>query len=148
MAGKDRSQWSESYRRRIERAEAAGKTRQQARGHRQAEHVSRATRNAERKEQFGVLTAKERAAVRKFARDQAAKGGADPDKAIRNLMSWTTRRGYDAFEARRQVVRDLARQYRNEVKRGVYASRGEDVLDDFDDGDSPEIDDGYWYYYH
>jgi len=50
MASKPRSQWSPAYRRRIERAEAAGKTRAQARGHGPKagvkEHVSRKAREA------------------------------------------------------------------------------------------------------
>jgi hypothetical protein len=47
VAGKarpSRSDWSAAYRARVERAEAAGKSRQAARGHKAGEHVTRAVR--------------------------------------------------------------------------------------------------------
>lgn len=50
MASKPRDQWSPAYRRRVERAEAQGKTRQEARGHKpppgQTEHGARRVRES------------------------------------------------------------------------------------------------------
>lgn len=47
MASKPRSQWSPAYRRRVESAERRGLTKQQARGHKPQEHITRAQRARE-----------------------------------------------------------------------------------------------------
>jgi hypothetical protein len=48
MARKPRSEWSEAYRKRVERAERLGKTRQESRGHKPGEAAVRAAGGAKR----------------------------------------------------------------------------------------------------
>ena len=65
MARKDPSQWTEAYRKRIERALAQGKSKQAARGHKAKEHVTR----AERKRAAGKITEREKAIIRRWAKN-------------------------------------------------------------------------------
>lgn len=62
MASKPRETWSEAYRKRIERGERLGKTRQQARGKRAGEHRIRKQREIEK---YG-LTGEQRQAVLRY----------------------------------------------------------------------------------
>ena len=118
MAGKPRDQWSDAYRRRIERAEARGKSHQEARGHRPGE----ARRRAERERREEGLRGGERAAVRRWATRRYAGDVVviDPDDAV----EWAASVGYDTFKEMREQLRELNRQYRRELVNGTYVKGG------------------------
>lgn len=75
MARKPRSELSPAYRRRIERAEARGKTRQQARGHKTKEHVIRKRREMSEAARTGKLTSPQRQKIKAFLREQEPRIG-------------------------------------------------------------------------
>ena len=146
MATKPRSEWSAAYRRRIERAEAAGKSRQSARGHKSHEHVERKQREARQRDALGVPTTAERAAIRKFAREQAQRTGLDPTELGNDMIAYATSRGIDRFKVEMARQRAAARDYRSQLRRGTYASIGMSFLEDMSDDDG--FPDPVWYYYH
>ena len=138
MAVKPRSEWSEAYRKRIERAEARGVSRQQARGHKAHEHIQRKQTDIAR----GLLTTSERQTVRKFAREQSKRIGEDVTQA---MLNWATLNGYEQFKRLRSEQRAIMRQYKSERNSGIYESRGLPMLETLADerGVQPT-----WYYYH
>ena len=157
MARKPRHLWTPAYRQRVERKErklrAAGVRgpipRHVTRGHKAAEHVSRAEHEAERIAAVGGLTARQRQSVREFAREQAGKIRQYRDNRealVAPMLAWVTRVGYDAFVERRAVQRGARRQYNQEVAEGSYESRGGGFLEmlaaDYD------MPDPRWMYYH
>jgi hypothetical protein len=159
MARKPRSEWSPAYRRRIERGEAQGKTRQQARGKPPSEHIQRASREARKYQGVGPS---ETARVNKFAREQAKRGGGDPDASAATLRKWTREKGFARFlqlkETRdRRAGEHRTRAYRNVEMVGggravLHISVGTHDLaadfEDFDLPDMPEGDDWGWLFYH
>ena len=146
MAKKSRAEWSDAYRRRVERAEAAGKSRQAARGHKAKEHVARKDRELKQRDALGVPTTAERASIRKFAREQAKRTGDDPTDLGRRMIEYATSRGIDRFKIEMTRQRGAAADYRRSMKRGTYASIGMSFLEDMvDDGGFPEP---AWYFYH
>ena len=160
MATKPRSQWSEAYRRRIERAEAAGKSRQAARGHVSREHVSRKAREVAKT----GTTSSQKAQIDKFARMQANRAESDdPDEAVRLLRLWTAEHGYARFKELRANVNARHKQKRERawVERTgpggvvrVHISVGGNtgaMKDEYQDFDLPEMpggDDFGWLFYH
>lgn len=150
MARKPRSEWSPSYRRRIERAEARGLSRQAARGHKPREHVARREREQREAAALGKLTSPQRAAIRRFAAKQAKRGGEDVAASKQKMVGWATRVGYDRFLALRDQVAAASAQYRGQRSRGAYESAGEGVLDYWiDDLDTPDDPaEAFWFYYH
>lgn len=162
MAGKPRSEWSDTYRKRVERAEAAGKSRQAARGHRGGEHVTRRTnkglpppapRKSKRETQsdrnarsIGALTQADKSYVRRQVAGIALRSGDDPDDLRADLLAYATRVGIDHFKAQIKIRNEAAREYRGELNQGAYTTRGTDLLDLW------QADDGFpdvkWYYYH
>jgi hypothetical protein len=146
MAKKSRSEWSEAYRRRVERAEAAGKSRQAARGHKSREHVARKERELKQREYLGLPTTSERAVIRKFAHQQAKRTGDDPTALGDRMIEYATTRGVDRFKTEMARQRGAAADYRRAMKRGTYASIGMSFLEDMaEDGGFPEP---RWYFYH
>jgi hypothetical protein len=114
---KSRDQLSDAYRKRIERAEARGLTRQQARGHREPhEHRKRAVR--ERKEQG--ITGDQLRTVRRYAERRARQ-----NKALDagDLVDWAKSHGYGQFKAFRAERDALARNYKAERRAGTYKPR-------------------------
>lgn len=142
MAGKDRSTWSEAYRRRIERAEAAGKSRQSARGHKQREHVQRKAREIS----LGYLTSSQRQSVRKFAAEQAKRSGDDVKTTQAAMLEWATLQGFARFQQFRDAVREMSGQYRRSIKRGTYESHGLGLLEML--AREYQVDNEKWFYYH
>lgn len=153
MAKKPRSQWSAAYRRRVERAERAGKSRQQARGHRPREHITRA-QNKARKVKRQVqrkLTKQQLRTIHNFARSQSKRIGITTRELEGNLKDFVREAGFDRLKVIIKKQKQLREQYRSEVKRKRYATRGEDFLEDIgEDLGFPEIDyaDVGWLYYH
>jgi hypothetical protein len=151
------------YARRKARGLAAGRTLQQARGHKPAEHVERAIR--ERRER-GLSSAEERVVRRwgQLRHDGGAGRSRNADLVVQDLVDWSASVGYAAFKAFRYQNDAANRQYRQEQKRKRYASRGPEALAGFygsggDEGgyeDDPDFDFDYdpsdldvaWLYYH
>lgn len=137
MASKPRSQWSAAYRRRIERAEAQGKTRQQARGHTAHEHIERAQKE---REELGLSRA-EIESIRRWVRSYKNESRAEED-----VISEARDRGYVWFQDYRAGWNAVRRQYIRELKHGKWASRGEGFLASLtDQWEVPEMS---WAYYH
>ena len=136
MATKPRSEWSASYRRRVERAEAAGKTRQAARGHRAAEHRTRRPR--------GALTTQQKERVKRFARAQAKRSGVDYSEFRDTMLRHAEAYGMPRFEAIMDRQRRLAATYRRDKSRRQYTEDDMDrLIATFD-----EASDVRWLYYH
>lgn len=125
------------YQRRLANAIAAGKTRQQARGHKAGEAKARRLRETA----SGGLTTRQRGEVKAFAVRQAGRDGRSEDRAAADLLSWTLRRGWDAFKA-------LRAEQRLAAKMGIMPQGWlEATIADLggDDDDPPEK---FWLYYH
>ena len=160
MARKSRAEWTPEYRRRIERGEALGKTRQQARGKQAREHVERKRREVAKT----GLTSSQKASVDKFARQQAHRAGSgDPGEAVKRLRAWVAAHGYGRFRdlkanvaARHKEKRERSTIHRYEGGRRItlHISTGGNVADmqgdfeDFDLPDMPDADDFGWLFYH
>ena len=109
MARKPPDQLSAAYRRRIERAEARGVSRQAARGHKPREHVARA---AWERAEGGGLTRRERQSIRDF---YDAGGFSKRRVGVDDLYQLAETQGYGAFSAYRRGFR---RAVRERAKRG------------------------------
>jgi hypothetical protein len=113
VAAKPRSEWSAGYRQRIERGEARGLTRQQARGHFVAggEHKTRVQREIKRQ----GLSNDQLRIVRKYGEQRAAR-----DKALNaeDIVSFAKRNGYGAFKRIKDERSSLVRSYRKTSKSG------------------------------
>jgi hypothetical protein len=162
MARKPRSQWSPAYRRRVEAAEAKGKTGPARRGHKPREHVER--REKERTK-LGGLDAYQRGKVDQFALKQARRMGKDADLVRVKLRAWAGRVGFDRFNAYKAEVKRLAKLPRirvrvcrrvgeriHRVEIGGGSNNTGAMLDAFDDFDLPRFDDDednfMWFFYH
>ena len=157
MARKPRSQWSPAYRKRMESAERRGLVGPAKRGHRAHEHITRKAGQG--------LPGGQAAQIDKFARQQAARRGADPDTASSRLKEWVRANGYDRFKelkgARDRRMREKRQRETTHVRReGVgrvtlHISTGPGLAglaDDMEDFDLPDMDDEYddygWFFYH
>ena len=138
MATKSRDQWSAAYRRRIERAEALGKSRQQARGHRAQEHVIRRERERQREIATGELTTAEKQRIKRFADRQKL----DYDE----LKDWAESHGFAKMDHLIKLQAEMHRQYKSASRRGTYSSLGRGFLDKY--ASDLDIDDISWLYYH
>lgn len=97
---------SPAYRKRIERAQAKGKTRQEARGHKPGE--ARERRERERADE-GVAGS-DRAAIRSFLARFNPYGFKDiPDEET--LTDWVRENGYEAFRSYRSEWDRIRRKY-------------------------------------
>ena len=142
MAQKPRSEWSEAYRRRVERAEAQGKTRQAARGHKAREHVAR----AQRSKQAGKLTSADRQLVKRFATRQAYRMEVAFAPVHARMLEWIADFGMQTFRQLTHKVDRLHREYIRQLEKGTYDSGGYEALASYAFDYEP-IDHG-WLYYH
>jgi hypothetical protein len=157
MARKPPSQWSPAYARRMESAAARGLTRQQARGHGAAEHISRKAAKG--------LTPSQSAQVGKFAREQAGRRGADPDIAALRLKAWVRDHGFRRFqnlrdartrrmgEHRERKTTHYTRDGGGRATLHISTGPGMAALDgDVEAYDLPDMDDDHddygWFFYH
>ena len=114
MAKKPRGQWTEAYRKRVERAEAKGLTRQQARGHKEPqEYKRRAAKEIARR----GITGDQLRTVQRYANKRAAR-----NKALQpsGLVEWAKEHGWRAFAAYRSERDGLAADYRTRRKAKSY----------------------------
>jgi hypothetical protein len=114
MARKPREQWTEAYRRRVERAEKAGLSRQAARGHKEPqEYKRRAAREIKRR----GITSDQLRSVRRYADRRAAKNKAlNPN----DLVAFAKENGWRAFKSFREERAGMARGYREARKTKTY----------------------------
>ena len=160
MARKPRSQWSPAYRQRIERAERAGKSRQQPGG------TVRKSISPARRRRARALKGGQASAIDAFARKQAKRAGADPDEASKRLKAWVAAHGYDQFRDLKERNRDREKIKRQRsrvtVKPGSGGKTGVSHIsigtqsaameDDQAFFDLPDMDDDHddygWLFYH
>lgn len=139
MARKARDYQAE-YARRLASAEARGKTRQQARGHRAGEHIERAERE---REEFGGLTGAQVKAIHKWAAGRITRQPSNMALNPDDMVAYAAQHGFESYSKFRQ---DWERQRRNYKRRP--AGKGENTLDDlFADVDVDELG-VEWLYYH
>jgi hypothetical protein len=130
---------SAAYARRVARAEAVGKTRQEARGHHAGEHIER--------RQHGGLTKSQRERVTAFYQDQYNPTNRLRDRAsLESVLDHVTEKGMKFFNQWKSAWQGL---------RGDWTSKGEpqspglystDEIEDF--ADEFEVPDISWLYYH
>lgn len=125
------------YARRIERAKAKGKTRQQARGHRPQEHIYRAERE---REEYG-LTGSEVRLIRAWGNRFKNEG-----RDIEEVIEAARENGYAWFVTYRDTWNSARRAYVREQNAGKYASRGTGYLEYL--ASIPPVEDIAWMYYH
>ncbi|PWT78042.1 MAG: hypothetical protein C5B60_01805 [Chloroflexi bacterium] len=90
-----------------------------ARGHLPREHAER-----ERKAiAAGLLTEKQRAAIKRYALKQGPRRGKSVDQVYSETLAWAQQEGYPAFEDMREVIKTL-RLRRRQGKTGAYHMRG------------------------
>lgn len=139
MARKSRD-YAGEYARRIAKATAAGKTRQQARGHKAREHVERREKEVAK---YGMTISQLRSVQKFVDRRQSLQPSIsfflDGDK----LDTWVRQHGFDQFTALRTNWERQRRKYKN-APRPKGEVQIEDLYEDVDTDDlEPE-----WLYYH
>lgn len=151
MAKKPFEQLSPAYRKRIENALAKGKTRQQARGHKQHEHIERKQKEVSR---YG-LTSSEKSNITKFFNrlEKTQKKDDEPLDKARYINYW--RGNYPNFLKYKQKILAMHKEWLKLNPEARYDVRGPLNLiaaaKDFED--VPDITsfqdiDLRWFYYH
>lgn len=138
MAIKPRESWSASYRKRIERAEAAGKSRQAARGHKPREHVTRKPKSA--------LNTKQKSIIKQFAVKQAKLAeGANSKEFYSRMLRQAEAYGMDRFQDVINQARAWHREWVMRKKRGWLTQdfMAAQVMAFVGEPDEPR-----WLYYH
>lgn len=125
------------YAKRIARATAAGKTRQQARGHRPGEASERRERE---REEFG-LSGSEVRSIRAWCERFPNEG-----RDVEDVIEQARESGYAWFTNYRNVWNSARRTYLAENRAGTYASRGLGYLEML--AGMAEVEDIAWVYYH
>jgi hypothetical protein len=145
MATKPRD-FKAEYARRIASAQARGKTRQAARGHKHQEHIARREREIEQNE--GVSNSQVRS-IRNFYSRWLGHSKKDiPDQE--QMIDFAREVGYPQFVEYRKTWDAARRVYLRELSKGTYSSRGLDYLEMLTDqaGVRGQDDDIKWLYYH
>ena len=131
------------YARRIKNAEAKGKTRQQARGHKKNEHILRREREKAEtgglsRDQIKIILNWHRAA---FNPKQYREVPTEDE-----LIEWTLKKGYPRFKQYRKIWDAARRQYKKEIADGTWESRGLKYLHHLTG--MAKAPDEQWLYYH
>src|ERR1700744_951436 len=113
MAQKDRSQWTEAYRKRVERAEAKAARqgvvfkKSEARGHRAQEHITRRQNKLAREQGIITLTPQQRGQITKFWKELQPqyRTKAHLDKINERIEA----QGFEWFQNVRKAKRELER---------------------------------------
>jgi capsid protein len=142
MAQKPRSQWSEAYRKRIERAEARGLSRQQARGHKAKEHVIRRQRERAREAAKADVTTEHKKAIRDYLR-RLPYAKARTEESFQRVRREVALRGWDWFV---EVRKTRAEFVRNQRKGQMPGSGYFDVVVELLELEEPELD--WLLFYH
>jgi len=143
MAGGRKRDFAAEYARRIAKAEAAGKTRQQARGHVEREHVVRAEREREAE---GISGSERRNIGNWHNRWERRYGNVPGWSTLEELLDWVREHDYSQFQMYRDEWNAVRRQYVREAKTGTYETRGTGFLEQLvTQWDLPEMT---WAYYH
>jgi hypothetical protein len=129
-----------AYRRRIERALAQGKTRQEARGH----HAGEARERREREREERGIASSDRKSIEAWFRRWNT--GEKKELQLEELLEWVSENGYPAFQNYRDTWNAARRTYIAEMKGGVWASRGLGYLESL--ADTAGVPDASWMYYH
>ena len=154
MAKKPKSELSEAYRRRIERAEAKGLSRQAARGHKAGEHITRKEHRLKPQQTAsGQLTGTQKGQLTRYAKEQARRIpieiNNDPNGEFIEfrdaLIAWTTLNGYGAFIAVREGRRALVAQYANGKSKRF---RDPSIIGTIQLQSGVPSSDPRWFYYH
>lgn len=139
-----RRDFKAEYARRIARATAQGKTRQQARGHKAHEHVER--RERERRE-FGLSGSEVRSISAWYKRFNPH--GYKEIPSLDDVIDFARTKGYERFKLYRETWEIARRTYLREIRNGSYATRGEGYLNIL--ADMAEVmppGEPAWLYYH
>jgi hypothetical protein len=102
MARKPRAEWSDAYRRRIERAEAKGRTRQEARGHKKEEHKTR--KPIKNRSDYPNLTGNQIRSVRAYLKRLPLNNVQDADSIS---LSYFNENGFDMLAEVKQARQEL-----------------------------------------
>lgn len=126
------------YAKRIARNLEKGKTRQQARGHREREHIHRAERE---REEFGLT----RANIASIERWHNAYVN-NEKRDLEELIDETRENGYAWFVNYRDVWNESRRKYLREQRTGTYIPGGPSYLELL--ASLEVVPDIQWAYYH
>lgn len=134
MARKTLDELSPAYRRRIERGQAQGKTRQQARGHKAREHVER------KQKEIAVLgiTREQKRKIEDFVEEYNTRlkpikfdESTNPDQPLNpdDIVEFARNEGYAAFVKYRTVWNRVRKNYINDVFNSGWKTGGDAYLD-------------------
>lgn len=155
MATKPFAQLSPAYQKRIARALLAGKTRQQARGHKAREHVERHERETKER----GYTGSEESSIRRFyalnfdpITHPYKFGSGNIEEAIQNaptveqFLELAYFGGYNAWVEYREVWKAARRIYLRDKRNGTYVNAGWPYLEQLKRlTQAPDVS---WLYYH
>lgn len=129
--------YAAEYARRLAKGRSAGKTRQEARGHRAGEASYRRKRE---REEYG-LASSEVTSIRNWGGRFRNEG-----RDIEAVIEEAREKGYDWFRTYRDTWNEARRTYLREQKAGTYASKGLGYLEML--ASITDVEDIAWLYYH